>query len=90
MEILLKQNKNHKLSERYINIIRYHSFYPWHSKGEYRQFMNEEDYITLKHVNFFNQFDLYSKEEKEFQITDKMKEYYDNLLNEYFLENIQW
>ena len=52
--------------------------------------MNEEDYITLKNVNFFNQFDLYSKEEKEFQITDTMKEYYDNLLNEYFPENLQW
>ena len=87
---VLKQNKNHKLSERYMNIIRYHSFYPWHSKGEYRQFMNEEDYITLKNVNFFNQFDLYSKEEKAFQITDTMKEYYDNLLNEYFPENLQW
>ena len=73
-----------------MNIIRYHSFYPWHSKGEYRKFMNEEDYITLKNVNFFNQFDLYSKEEKEFQITDTMKEYYDNLLNEYFPENLQW
>ena len=73
-----------------MNIIRYHSFYPWHSKGEYRQFMNEGDYITLKNVNFFNQFDLYSKEEKEFQITDTMKEYYDNLLNEYFPENLQW
>ena len=87
---VLKQNKNHKLSEKYMNIIRYHSFYPWHSKGEYRQFMNEEDYITLKNVNFFNQFDLYSKEEKDFQITDEMKQYYANLLNEYFPNELYW
>ena len=73
-----------------MNIIRYHSFYPWHSKGEYRQFMNEEDNITLKNVNFFNQFDLYSKEEKDFQITDEMKQYYANLLNEYFPNELYW
>jgi len=87
---VLKQNKNHKLSEKYMNIIRYHSFYPWHSKGEYRQFMNEGDYITLKNVNFFNQFDLYSKEEKDFQITDEMKQYYANLLSEYFPNELYW
>ena len=87
---VLKQNKNHKLSEKYMNIIRYHSFYPWHSKGEYSQFMNEKDHVTLKNVMLFNEFDLYSKEEKNFQVTDKMKEYYNQLLNEFFPNELNW
>ena len=87
---VLKQNNNHRISEKYMNIIRYHSFYPWHSRGEYRQFMNEKDYSTLKDVELFNNFDLYSKEEKEFQVTGEMKIYYDKLLNEYFKGELQW
>ena len=44
-------------------MLRYHSFYPWHTCGEYKQFMNDEDKITLEIVKYFNQFDLYSKED---------------------------
>ena len=87
---LLKQNKTHKLTDKYMNIIRYHSFYPWHSKGEYRQFMNKSDYIKLEDVIMFNQFDLYSKEDKDFVLTDNIKKYYENLLDLYFPKELQW
>lgn len=87
---VLKQNKTHKLTERYMDIIRYHSFYPWHSMGEYRRFMNKSDYKKLEDVLMFNQFDLYSKEDKEFKLTDQIKEYYKNLLNVYFPKELQW
>ena len=73
-----------------MKIIRYHSFYPWHSNEEYRRFMKEEDYKTLKDVQEFNNFDLYSKEDKKFVVTDTIKKYYDNLLDEYFPEELQW
>ena len=52
--------------------------------------MKEKDKGILKDVNNFNQFDLYSKEEKDFQITDEMKEYYNQLLNEYFPNELNW
>ena len=89
---VLKQNKNnHKISEKYWNIIRYHSFYPWHDKGEYKGLMDgEKDLETLKLVQEFNQFDLYSKEDIDLEITDEIKKYYENLLNEYFLKELQW
>ena len=87
---VLKQNKTHKITEKYMNIIRYHSFYPWHSNGEYRQFMNKSDYIKLEDVIMFNQFDLYSKEDKEFVLTDKIKKYYKDLLELYFPKDLQW
>lgn len=42
-------------------IIRYHSFYPWHSAGAYRELMNEHDEKMLQAVQAFNPYDLYSK-----------------------------
>ena len=87
---VLKQNKGkHRLSEKYWDIIRYHSFYPWHTESEYSQFMNYKDHDTLKNVLEFNQFDLYSKED-DIHISNDVKKYYDNLLNEYFSDELQW
>jgi len=42
-------------------MIRYHSFYPWHREGAYRDLMNEKDEAMLKAVLAFNPYDLYSK-----------------------------
>jgi len=42
-------------------MIRYHSFYPWHREGAYRELMNEKDEDMLKAVLAFNPYDLYSK-----------------------------
>ena len=46
--MVLKGNTNHKLSQTYLNIIRYHSFYPWHTHNSYEYFMNEEDKNYIK------------------------------------------
>jgi len=42
-------------------MIRYHSFYPWHSKGGYMRFMADGDETLLDAVRAFNPYDLYSK-----------------------------
>ena len=85
-----KSNKDkHKLSEKYWDIIRYHSFYPWHKESEYSQFMNDKDHVTLRNILEFNQFDLYSKED-DIHISNDVKQYYDNLLNEFFSGDLQW
>tara|TARA_B100001287_G_C22634830_1_gene506991 strand:- start:588 stop:1298 length:711 start_codon:yes stop_codon:yes gene_type:complete len=86
---VLKNNKNHKISDKYLKIIRYHSFYPWHTYNEYKQFMVDSDYDILKNVKEFNQFDLYSKEDNT-NISNDIKEYYDNLLDEYFQGDLKW
>ena len=87
---VLKQNKNHKINEKYMDIIRYHSFYPWHTGGAYQIFMNENDKETLKNVLDFNNFDLYSKEDNDFILTEEIKNYYDDLLQEFFPKELQW
>lgn len=86
---VLKGNDNHKISQKYLDIIRYHSFYPWHTGGDYYQFMNEKDRDTLKNVLDFNSFDLYSKEDP-IEITEEVKKYYDKLLDEYFKGDLYW
>jgi inositol oxygenase len=86
---VLKHNKNHKLSEKYLNIIRFHSFYPWHTCGEYREFMIDSDKIILEDINNFNKYDLYSKEDKCY-ISDEIKYFYDNLLDKYFIGELYW
>ena len=76
-------NKNHKLSKKYLNIIRFHSFYPWHTEGEYKHFMNENDKNILNDILNFNQYDLYSKED-DTNIPETTKQYYFNLIDEFF------
>jgi inositol oxygenase len=87
---VLKHNESkHKLSQESLDIIRYHSFYPWHTSGEYTRFMDESDSQKLKNVNHFNQFDLYSKEDSP-EISDEIKQYYSALISEYFPDELQW
>ena len=84
-----KNNTRHRISKRYLDIIRFHSFYPWHSGGSYKEFMNKRDYEILEDVLEFNTFDLYSKEDPT-EITNEVKEYYARLINIYFPEKLYW
>ena len=86
---VLKKNKNHLLTDKYLNVIRYHSFYPWHTEGEYKHLTNKNDDETLKKVLDFNNFDLYSKED-DVLIDSHVKSYYKDILNEYFFGELCW
>ena len=89
-QVLSKNKDKHKISNKYMNVIRYHSFYPWHTSGEYRYLMNENDYNILKNATDFNKFDLYSKEDTDFVLNNSIIEYYNNLLDKYFPEKLNW
>ena len=64
-------------------MIRYHSFYPWHSAGGYRWMMNEKDEAMLAAVRTFNPYDLYSKGDDVPAVED-LKAYYMELINKFF------
>ncbi|PGH21399.1 hypothetical protein AJ80_03316 [Polytolypa hystricis UAMH7299] len=71
-------------------IIRYHSFYPWHSAGAYMGFMDEHDKQMLEAVQAFNPYDLYSKSDEIPKVED-LKDYYLELIDEYFPQRvIRW
>ncbi|KAI6914596.1 inositol oxygenase 1 [Hortaea werneckii] len=67
-------------------MIRYHSFYPWHREGAYRELMNEKDHAMLKAVLAFNPYDLYSKSEAPPKAEDLklLQPYYTELIDEFF------
>jgi inositol oxygenase len=58
------------LPDEALAMIRYHSFYPWHHQGAYREFMNAHDEKMLKAVRLFNPYDLYSKSDERPNIND--------------------
>ena len=49
------------LPDEALAMIRFHSFYPWHSAGAYLELMDEHDKRMLPAVKAFNPYDLYSK-----------------------------
>lgn len=71
-------------------MIRYHSFYPWHSQGAYHDLMDEHDVKMLEAVKAFNPYDLYSKSDAPPQVSE-LKPYYMKLIDEYFPQRvIRW
>jgi inositol oxygenase len=88
------------LPDEALAMIRYHSFYPWHAAGAYKEFMNEKDHAMLEAVRAFNPYDLYSKSDEvpkveelkvrpnpdstKHGLTSDMQPYYLNLIDEFF------
>jgi inositol oxygenase len=87
---ILYRNTNHYFPMKYANVIRFHSFYPWHNHGDYNYLTNEDDIDTLVDVKIFNNYDLYSKDDNNSKIDNNIIEYYDNLLEEFFPEPLKF
>jgi inositol oxygenase len=70
-------------------MLRYHSFYPAHRHGAYRNLMNAHDERMFEWVRKFNPYDLYSKgaERPNFQ---EVRPYYEDLVAEFFPAQIAW
>lgn len=67
-----------------LKIIRYHSFYAWHSKAEYQYLMSQSDAEILKWIKIFNEHDLYTKDNFNFPDINNLKNYYQELIDKYF------
>lgn len=69
-------------------MIRFHSAYPWHTGGAYRQFMLDSDYDIMKWVLEFNKFDLYTKDERGLDCLasspSDLWPYYQAIIDKYF------
>ena len=78
------------LPDESLAMIRYHSFYPWHREGAYRELMCDKDWAMLKAVNAFNPYDLYSKSDEPPKVED-LKPYYMELIDEFFPKKVlEW
>uniref|UniRef100_UPI00358F27BB inositol oxygenase isoform X1 n=1 Tax=Myxine glutinosa TaxID=7769 RepID=UPI00358F27BB len=63
-------------------MVRFHSFYPWHTGGDYDHLCNEQDRRMLPWVKEFSKFDLYTKCEDLPDIST-MRPYYESLVAKY-------
>jgi inositol oxygenase len=70
-------------------MIRYHSFYAWHTGGAYTHLMNERDHEMLKWVRAFSPYDLYSKGHERPNVA-ALTPYYQELIAEYFPSLLRW
>ncbi len=58
-----------------MTMIRYHSFYPWHSGGAYKEITNAQDDQYKQWILDFNTYDLYTKSNTLYDL-DELKAYY--------------
>lgn len=82
MHMVLKNHPGCTLPEEAFYVIRFHSFYPWHTAGDYDYLCNDKDREMIKWVREFNKFDLYTKTENVPDI-DELTPYYQKLIDKY-------
>jgi inositol oxygenase len=78
-----------KIPAEGLDMIRYHSCYPWHRENEYSQLTTPEDEEVKRNVVRFNQYDLYSKVDKRPDIAE-LRPYYEDLVNKYMPGKLGW
>eukprot|EP00088_Acartia_fossae_P021421 TRINITY_DN2287_c0_g1_i5.p1 TRINITY_DN2287_c0_g1~~TRINITY_DN2287_c0_g1_i5.p1 ORF type:complete len:304 (+),score=69.80 TRINITY_DN2287_c0_g1_i5:25-912(+) len=92
-EYLYQVIKNHcekagtQIPEGGMYAIRFHSFFPWHTGGDYNYFMNDEDTDLMKWVMRLSQYDLYTKSTNIPDI-EALKPYYQSLIDKYLPGNV--
>mmetsp|Transcript_17776 Transcript_17776/g.27656 ORF Transcript_17776/g.27656 Transcript_17776/m.27656 type:complete len:298 (+) Transcript_17776:219-1112(+) len=76
---------NCTLPREALDMIRYHSAYPWHDRGAYKHLMAEEDEERIQWVKLFNKFDLYTKDGDNDLKLEEVWPYYKGLCEKYGL-----
>jgi inositol oxygenase len=77
------------LPEEGLYMIRYHSCYPIHKDGAYQYLMNAHDKEMFRWVDAFNPYDLYSKGHTKPDVKE-LKPYYQELIAEFFPQELRW
>ncbi|CAH1115036.1 unnamed protein product [Psylliodes chrysocephalus] len=85
---MLVHNKT-KLPPQALAMIRFHSFYPWHTAGDYEHLIAPEDEETRQWVLKFNQYDLYTKC-TEVPDIKSLWPYYERLIEKYIPGELEW
>lgn len=86
---VLKHHSTCRLPDPALYIIRFHSFYPWHTGNDYYHLCSKFDLEMLPWVREFNKFDLYSKSPNVPDVASLMP-YYQSLIDKYIPGLINW
>mmetsp|Transcript_9310 Transcript_9310/g.23699 ORF Transcript_9310/g.23699 Transcript_9310/m.23699 type:complete len:406 (-) Transcript_9310:359-1576(-) len=87
---MLLANEQVALPKAALDIIRFHSAYPFHTGRIYDHLMAEEDFATLEWCLEFNKFDLYTKDEGNPLDLDALWPYYQGLVDKYMPGKLKW
>ena len=68
---------------------RFHSFYPWHTSGDYNFLCDQKDMGMLKWIREFNLFDLYTKC-PDIPEVDELIPYYTKIVEKYVPGKLKW
>ncbi|MGB5667874.1 MAG: inositol oxygenase family protein [Maribacter sp.] len=79
---VLQNHKTNTLPEEAMTMIRYHSFYPWHTGGSYSGLLSKKDKQYLEWILDFNKYDLYTKSQKIYDLED-VRDYYQPIAEKY-------
>ena len=79
---VLKHHPTNTLPEAAMVMIRYHSFYPWHTGGAYRELLNDTDRKYLEIIRDFNRYDLYTKSQQVYDLEEVLP-YYQPIAEKY-------
>lgn len=77
-EYMYRVLKNHPtctLPDEALYMIRFHSFYPWHTSGDYTYLCSQYDHDMLPWIKELNRFDLYTKSDDMPNIKDLIPHY---------------
>lgn len=77
------------LPDEALYMIRFHSFYPWHTSKEYNYLCDKTDMDMLKWIREFNQFDLYTKC-PDIPEVDELIPYYTKIVEKYVPGKLKW
>lgn len=89
MARVLQNHPQCSLPAEAIRIIRLHSFYPWHTGGDYMHLCTDEDIKTMDLIREFNKYDLYTKSAPVPDI-EQLMPYYQGLIDKYIPGKLKW
>ena len=77
---VLQAHPANRLPDEAMIMIRYHSFYPWHTGGSYTNLMRRSDQQYMELVRDFNRYDLYTKSDKIYSLAG-IESYYQPIID---------
>ncbi|MCY7352312.1 MAG: inositol oxygenase [Cytophagaceae bacterium] len=72
---VLQHHPENRIPEAGMVMVRYHSFYPWHTGGSYARLTSPHDAQYRDWVMDFNRYDLYTKSPRIYDLNE-LKDYY--------------
>lgn len=82
---VLSNHATNRIPKEGMIMIRYHSFYPWHTGGSYTHLTNATDDLYKEWIKDFNRYDLYTKSQQVFEL-DEVRSYYEPIAKKYLGE----